>query len=471
MSVNCPIDFTWVNIPAGDFLYGESQQTKYLPAYDIMLHPVTVEQYLVFCATSGRAFPEYPHRGLYWDHPIVNVSWEDAASFASWAGLSLPTEEEWEKAARGTDGREYPWGNQWNPEHCCHACWDTCAVGQHPEGASPFGVLDMAGNVWEWCDSWYQVNFTRVQRGGSWRTSFPHLFRTTYRSRSYPTRKNCDFGFRCVRRSSGAGNNTPPSADISAVLSAPRNQLSLCSFLNIPRFTECTNTADGATMVWVPEGLFTMGSNEQHGWDTGYPQHEVYVEGFWIYKHVVTVRQFRQFCMTTANAFDWTAREPEWGWRDDHPMVNVRWREAKAYAIWAGAALPTEEEWEKAARGTDGRKFPWGNQWDSRKCCSKRVSAEHTCPVGRYAAGASPYGALDMAGNVWEWCDSVHEDSRMLALPKKYKRSGSDLRVLRGGSWANGDSVFFLSTCRNSLDSARENNTVGFRCVLRRSEP
>jgi len=197
----------FIPIPAGDFLYGENKERKHLPAYEIMKYPVTVEQYRQFCEATGWSMPSAPTWGWQDTHPVVNVTWHDVAAFAEWAGLALPTEEEWEKAARGTDGREYPWGNGFSYLKCCHSvgqsAGQTAPVGRYPAGASPYGVQDMAGNVWEWCDSWFSVNSTRVLRGGGWNFSEPDLFRTTGRSYINPASGYYNCGFRCVSRSPG----------------------------------------------------------------------------------------------------------------------------------------------------------------------------------------------------------------------------------------------------------------------------
>jgi len=196
-----------ITIPAGDFLYGEEKERKHLPAFTMTKYPITVAQYRQFCAATNRAMPEAPSWDWQENHPIVNVSWDDAAVFAAWAGLALPTEEEWEKAARGTDGREYPWGNQWDAAKCCNSAgqlaYQSAPVGKYTAGASPYEVQDMAGNVWEWCDSWYQANSTRVLRGGSWRSLSPEYLRAPYRSGLNSGRGYHDHGFRCVFRSPG----------------------------------------------------------------------------------------------------------------------------------------------------------------------------------------------------------------------------------------------------------------------------
>ncbi|HOS44273.1 MAG TPA: SUMF1/EgtB/PvdO family nonheme iron enzyme, partial [Armatimonadota bacterium] len=201
----------WVTIPAGAFLYGEEKERRYLETYRIMKYPVTVAQYRLFCKATGRAMPDPPEWGWIDDHPMVNVSWHDAAAFAKWAGLALPTEEEWEKAARGTDGRLYPWGNDWDAAkcHCSKKDWgdakQTAPVGSYPAGASPYGVLDMAGNVWEWCNSWYDDRKSgRVLRGGSWYNDFfENNCRGAIRNDFYPDDNWYNGGFRCVALSPG----------------------------------------------------------------------------------------------------------------------------------------------------------------------------------------------------------------------------------------------------------------------------
>src|SRR5262249_50320248 len=151
----------------------------------------------------------------------------------------------------------------------------------------------------------------------------------------------------------------------------------------------------GAVLIYIPADDFTMGDADQQD----NPLRTIFLEGYWIYRVPVTVAQYLRFCQETERA---VPMMPPWGWKDHHPIVNIRWHDASAYCDWAGMALPTEAQWEKAARGTDGRKYPWGNDWEvgPNRCARARVS---TSPVGSYLKGASPYGVLDMAGNVWEW--------------------------------------------------------------------
>ena len=229
------------------------------------------------------------------------------------------------------------------------------------------------------------------------------------------------------------------------------------------------NPKDGAEMVWVPAGEFLMGSDA--GEPDQSPQRKVYVDGYWLYKYEVTVAQYRKFCSATTRSMP---KAPSWGWHDDHPMTNVAWQDAADYAKWARASLPTEAQWEKAARGTDGRAYPWGNQWDASKCASgvgKRLAS--TQAVGGYPSGASPYGCMDMAGNVWEWCADWYDGGYYKSAPARNPTGASDgkYRQRRGGSWRYGlgslDS--FLCADRGGYGPpASHGDDEGFRCAMTR---
>ena len=162
-----------VPIPAGEFLYGDGKRRVYLPEYWIAKTPVTNRQYKAFLDATGHRAPDHWRGGNTpagkKEHPVVCVSWDDATAFCRWVGVVLPSEEEWEKAARGTDGRKYPWGDAPPDKNRCNfdnQVDDTTAVGKYLAGAN--GLFDMAGNVWEWCADWYAKDVTRALRGGSW---------------------------------------------------------------------------------------------------------------------------------------------------------------------------------------------------------------------------------------------------------------------------------------------------------------
>jgi len=224
---------------------------------------------------------------------------------------------------------------------------------------------------------------------------------------------------------------------------------------------------DGVEMILVPAGEFIMGSPENEGYNDEHPQHRVFLDGFYIDRCEVTNSQYKQFMDATGH------NAPKY-WDDgkynrlDQPIVGATWSDAAAYARWAGKRLPTEAEWEKAARGTDGRQYPWGNEWDNSKC-NANVAGEaqqYTAPVGSFPAGASPYGVMDMAGNVWEWCIDWYGSNYGQSPrrnPKGHDSGGES--VLRGGSWCTTDCSYLRCANRNWFSPSFRFDDAGFRCA------
>jgi formylglycine-generating enzyme required for sulfatase activity len=220
---------------------------------------------------------------------------------------------------------------------------------------------------------------------------------------------------------------------------------------------------DGAEMVRVPTGEFVMGSDD--GAADEKPRHRVHLDAYSIDKYEVTNALYRRFMDAASRAAPSYWNDSKWN-GVSQPVVGVTWHDADAYCKWAGKRLPTEAEWEKAARGTDGRKYPWGNDWDSRRANSTESQLGKTAPVGSYASGVSPYGAHDMAGNVWEWVADWFDASYYQRSPER-NPTGPETgqrRVLRGGSWLS-NPINLRTADRLSVSPEHRNTNVGFRCA------
>ena len=230
------------------------------------------------------------------------------------------------------------------------------------------------------------------------------------------------------------------------------------------------NTRDGSVMVYIPEGEFEMGD----GKTSNCPRHRVYVSAYWIGVYCVTNAQYLTFVEATGHrAPDRAdAGNPVWKGRHfpqekaGHPVVCVSWADAVAYAQWAGCELPSEAQWEKAARGPRGLIYPWGNDWDASRCRhDKNRGSEQTCPVDGYPDGVSGYGTYNQSGNVWEWCADWYDSG--YCSPGRDPRGpegGSD-RSRRGGSWGIVDPEGFRGASRYGSDPDYRGGYRGFRLV------
>ena len=279
-------------------------------------------------------------------------------------------------------------------------------------------------------------------------------------------------------------------------------------FLAISQTPAAVGSPLSDEMVIIPAGEFLMGSpDDGMSYDDERPQRKVYVSSFSIDRHEVTNARYQQFVNATGHPAP-RHQKPEftlWGHNaplagsEQHPVVNVSWEDAVAYCRWQDKRLPTEAEWEKAARGLDGHRYPWGDDWDFTRANSAsywagrtvefkdgkewkafwitgdgaRISHERglngevlTLPVGSFPDGASPYGLLDMVGNVSEWVQDWYEPYSYLNAPLSDPQgpNGQLLKVVRGGSW--------LKPARNLRASDRDYgypsdraSGIGFRCA------
>lgn len=238
---------------------------------------------------------------------------------------------------------------------------------------------------------------------------------------------------------------------------------------------------DSKEMVYIPAGDFLMGSDE--GPDNESPAHTVYVDAFYVDRYPVTNEEYKRFVDATGHPvpcydvewadpydYNWDPEEqtPPEG-KEKHPVVLVTWEDARAYAAWASKRLPTEAEWERAARGTDGRRWPWGDEYIEGHCNTRESKINSTTPVTKYSPdGDSPDGVGDMVGNVWECTSSLFRSYPYDANDGRESQEADGWRVMRGGSWMNpldrarctarldGDFLFFTN--------------LGFRCVVSAGE-
>lgn len=230
----------------------------------------------------------------------------------------------------------------------------------------------------------------------------------------------------------------------------------------------------GAPMMFVPAGEFLMGSSDadKDAQSNEKPQHTVYLDAFWMDKYEVTNALYKKCvdagkCLPPNPTKSYT-RDPYYGnaQYDNYPVVYVSWDDANSYCEWVGKRLPTEAEWEKAARGSDGRIYPWGNTFDKNLLNSGEGGAGDTTEVGQYPNGASPYGLMDMAGNVWEWVNDWYDGNYYSNSPRENPQGPStgQYRVLRGGSWSNYRDLVRAAN-RNAYAPNNRNNNIGFRCA------
>jgi formylglycine-generating enzyme required for sulfatase activity len=230
---------------------------------------------------------------------------------------------------------------------------------------------------------------------------------------------------------------------------------------------------DGALMVFVPAGEFQMGSTDadRDGRDEEKPEHTVTLDAFWVDKTEVTNDQYRK-CVEAGDCEEPTCWDNGDLNAPDQPVVCVTWDDAQAYAAWAGGRLPTEAEWEKAARGTDGRFYPWGEDVPDCEDANFKGCLGRTASVGSYPGGASPYGALDMAGNAWEWVADWYDEAYYSNAQTDNPQGpdSGERRAIRSGSFDMSEPRLRTAFRAGALP-AYSNWDLGFRVVLPADSP
>lgn len=488
---------TLLFVPAGEFTMGSNNgsddqrpaHTVYLDAFWIDKTEVTNAMYAKCVKDGNCQLPDYyqssTRESYYGDpafdnYPVIYVSWEDAKAYCEWANRRLPTEAEWEKAARGGNAFIYPWGNDVpnnNLLNYNNAVGDTSEVDQYSDGASPYGALDMAGNVSEWVADWYSDTYYsssltsnplgsssgqfRVLRGGAWNSNDDGI-RSAHRDKYDPADSAYTIGFRCAVSAIDLPQSSSSAQPVATATATETSSLGIGSTMR---------GKDGMTLLYVPAGEFTMGS--ENGGDNEKPVHTIYLDAFWIDQTEVTNAMYSN-CVSDgvcnnprkggSYTRDYYFRQPTF---DNFPIIYVSWDDAKSYCEWVDRLLPTEAEWEKAARGTDANIYPWGNDVPNTTLLNYGSAVGDTTEVGKYPNGASPYGTLDMAGNVWEWVNDWYDSIFYQISPSSNPQgpASGEYRIRRGGSWFS-DSVNVRSVARDYGDPTLTYYAIGFRSAM-----
>jgi formylglycine-generating enzyme required for sulfatase activity len=479
-----------------DFHRSSPQLVAYLDTFKIDKLEVTNAHYAAcvaagICKGLGKFAPSEADLPYY-----APYAW--ALDYCQWAGKRLPTEAEWEKAARGTDGRLFSWGDEWDKDW---VALEISPVGSHPKDSSPYGVLDMAGNIGEWTQSplvaypghanpkLFNAELP-VERGalayqkGLWAGALTV-------GRSY----GADIaGFRCV-----AGGKPLPVAEV-VVSYEPM----------VPPPLPTAAAVDLDQMVEIPAGPFLRGVDEQNMetfmreylehrflnqnltmadvegiYVDAMPQQSVYLDTYYIDRFPVTAAEFVEF-LNELGEHRWSCG----GWRcvdlgadeigykdkkyvtdyESYPIPAVTWNGAQAYCAWRGKRLPTEAEWEKAVRGTDGRLYPWGNEWDPRVREHKDPYGLSKDPIGNKPYLASPYGMEDVIGisTAGEWvADWYTEDyyGRADSTNNPQGPAEGEEKVRRGGNTSVQPGIPERDHARPFYEAFGGLSAAGFRCA------
>ncbi len=464
-----------VYIPEGSFLMGCSPGDSRCSKDEKPAHQVAVEGFFMDatmatneqyrqCVKSGKceALPDngcIRFSGSHWtssgsvskeykrkESPVVCASWRQAASYCQHQGKRLPTEAEWEYAARGgTTGPFYAEVDE--------IAWSSSSGEMtHPVGRkepNAYGLYDMLGNANEWCADWFDENYyslspsdnpkgpdsgrERVRRGGS-SADMTYVLRASSRQGSAPDNRDVFTGFRCaqsVPKKTGSPATTQEKSSDSE-----------------------SQADEDQNMVRVPGGTFMMGCpvDDAECFPFEKPAHSVSIAGFWMDKTPVTQSQYHYVMGANPSHFSGCA---------DCPVEMVNWNDAQNYCARVGKRLPTEAQWEFAARaGAAGGRYAELDEvaWYAGN------SSDKTHPVAQKQPNA--YGLYDMRGNVWEWCADWYAEDYYSHSPSnnpKGPKTGRS-RVIKGGSWHNNPKGV-RAVSRTGCDPVQRGAELGFRCV------
>jgi formylglycine-generating enzyme required for sulfatase activity len=512
----------WMGSEEDDALADENETPMHqveVSPFECMKYPVTRRLWREVMNKNEGWWPEGPAD----DRPMNRVSWFDAVTFCNmlseraglkpcyriegekvaWVGSEgyrLPTEAEWEYACRAGSQTRWYFGND-ESEIGEYAWYNANANAPQPVGlkrSNAWGLHDMHGNVWEWCWDWdaaYPARTSallvnprgpgegslRVLRGGSVDYRAEHM-RSADRLANWPADRGRNWGFRCVRsiaRPEETGADALALASIwrgwdNEVVSDPTGNGVFTEEAPARSFVEPTT---GIRFLWIQGGAFMMGADDIG--DSCAPSHRVQVSPFWLAETPVTNHQYAVFLRSTQ------AEEPRF-WRDsqfnqpEQPVVGVSWREARTFCRWLNLFspgyvidLPTEAQWEFAARGEEDRKYPWGDEEpdESRGWFGKDSKTNGSLPVGSLPAGRGPFQHLDLAGNVWEWCQDVwdthaYRERDLLTIdprgPGALEEDLSVVRACRGGAFISG-APSLRAAFRHGLRAGGGLRVLGFR--------
>ncbi len=461
-----------VLIPSGTFQLtgGGEKHREFLGDFYMDAREVTQAEFLRVMGTNPSHFKGDAL-------PVEQVTWEEANQYCAKIGKRLPTSAEWEKAARSGKKTKYFWGDRFekNRANCtgCGSDWDgskTAPVGSFPP--NDWGLYDMAGNVWEWVQDTHDEIF-RVLRGGSWMddTSFVHAGGFYFVP---PENRSSDIGFRCAVSKEnkrlaeermrlgqkGAGVRTAAlpqqrvPRDWEIPLPEPASELKTSAVAPSESQRDLAVPSQVKGMVRIEAGKFKMGSANGDADES--PVHTVYLDTYLIDKTEVTQKDFEEVMGFNPAEFK----------RKDGPVDNVTWKEASQYCEKVGKRLPTEAEWERAARAGTDSKYYWGNDADAEYGWwgTDDTSWYGPHPVAKKQPNA--LGLHDMAGNVWEWVADWFEESYYKGSPDsnpKGPATGTQ-KVLRGGGWDESPAFVRMANRAHSAPAERY-NVNGFRCA------